>query len=322
MLHRARLRGHLAPKKIGILGGSFNPPHAGHLCLSVCALKRLGLDEVWWLVSPQNPMKPCNDTRPVEERLYQCKTLLQGERRIFVSDFESTFGLQLSADSARIIQKLFPETSFVWLAGSDILEELHKWERDDEFVSCLPLAIFARPGSVIPALNSPMARRLARYRYVGPSSKLIKQKAPCWMFLSMPMSSLSSTELRLQKAQKPKSLHLQNLIEHHLDQLRAQDVIILDIKNRSSLADSMIVATGNSTTHVKALAERLIEKGKKSGFSPLSCSGKTMGDWILIDFGDIIVHLFREEVRAYYQIEKLWDSNLTNYSASENPLMD
>lgn len=325
-LKARQLRSKLAGRRIGLLGGSFNPPHQGHLQLSQQALKRLALDEVWWIVSPQNPMKSSAETGAYDQRLSLCRQLTACDKRIFVSDIEELSGLRLSADTVRLIKKLHPTSQFVWLAGSDIMDELHLWEEVGSFFAQVPIAFFARPRSVISGLNSVMAQKMQDYRYYGHPQNLIAQTAPRWQFYTIPMNPLSSTQLRAQQGNRGQKrteklmqtttdklsdkeivTNLLEQIQEAIADLKAKDVRTFDMSGQSSFADYMVLCTGNASTHVKSIARKVEENAKKAGITALNISGENLGDWVLIDFGDIVVHIFREEVRAYYQLEKLWD---------------
>ena len=330
----------LAPRKVGIMGGSFNPPHAGHLQLARQAMAKLGLDQVWWLVSPQNPMKPSDETRPYDERFYACEQMTADDQNIIISDFEDLLDLQLSADTVKHLEQAFPNTDFVWIMGTDILEELHLWEKVDEFVASIPLAVFSRPGSVMSALNSTMARKLKQYCYFGPARGFMSYAAPAWTYVPMPMVDLSSTQIReqLSKAKtrintqrggpvapgqpgqtvtakrKGKALPtpeaLRDIIVSKLEDDKVEELNVVDLSGKSSLADYMVIGTGRASTHVKAMSDHIQREVKNAGIQVTNVAGQGNGDWVLIDTGDVIVHLFRPEVREFYQLDKLWDPEL------------
>jgi len=146
--------------KIGLLGGSFNPAHEGHRYVSEVALKRLGLDYVWWLVSPQNPLKPTIGMAPLSDRLVHARRCARNPR-IVTMDIEKTLGTRYTIDTVTALQRRFGDTRFVWLMGSDNLESFHRWRRWQEIARRIPIAVVLRPGAALPARAKAM-QRLAR----------------------------------------------------------------------------------------------------------------------------------------------------------------
>jgi nicotinate-nucleotide adenylyltransferase len=143
-------------KTIGLLGGSFNPAHEGHLYISRYALKKLKLDEIWWLVSPQNPLKSSDEMAPFASRFASAKHMAKN-RRIHVSDFEQKTGTRYSIDTIKALQKRYPRVQFVWLMGADNLAQFHHWRRWREIFSRLPVVVFDRTPFSHSAMRSPAA---------------------------------------------------------------------------------------------------------------------------------------------------------------------
>ncbi|GAB4269636.1 MAG: nicotinate-nucleotide adenylyltransferase [Pararhodobacter sp.] len=184
---------------IGLLGGSFDPPHAGHVHLTREALKRLDLDQVWWLVSPGNPIKP-NPPAPLTRRVAAARRLMR-HPRVRITDLEAQLGTRATADTLAALQRAFPHLHFVWLMGADNLAGFHRWDRWPEIMARVPVAVLARPGQRLRALTSPAARRFARARLRQGQTRLLTRRAPpVWAFLGMPMRGESSTALRAQTA--------------------------------------------------------------------------------------------------------------------------
>ena len=154
----------LGHRRIGLLGGSFNPAHGGHLHISRLALSRLDLDEVWWLVSPQNPLKPAAGMAPFAERLEAAARVAAAERRIRVSDIEARLGSTYTADTLKALRRRFPRARFVWLMGGDNLAQLPYWKRWQDIFRTAPIAVFDRPSTALTALAGIAARRFARAR--------------------------------------------------------------------------------------------------------------------------------------------------------------
>ena len=133
-----------ADLKIGLLGGSFNPAHDGHLAMSLYALKRLGLDQIWWLVSPQNPLKSAAEMIPLARRMEQSMRLA-AHPRLIVTSIESALGTRYTADTLRVLKKRFPRTRFVWLMGADNLRQIPCWKDWQDIFHAVPVAVFRRP---------------------------------------------------------------------------------------------------------------------------------------------------------------------------------
>jgi nicotinate-nucleotide adenylyltransferase len=131
--------------RIGLLGGSFNPAHGAHRHISLVALQQLQLDAVWWLVSPLNPLKSAAGMAPLNKRVARAKAVAR-HPRIKVTALEAQLGTRFAVDTVAALQRRFPQHQFVWLAGSDIVAELHRWRRWRHFLSSVPLAVVPRPG--------------------------------------------------------------------------------------------------------------------------------------------------------------------------------
>ncbi|HYZ32454.1 MAG TPA: nicotinate-nucleotide adenylyltransferase, partial [Crenalkalicoccus sp.] len=146
--------------RIGLLGGSFNPAHEGHRHVAEQALRRLGLDQVWLMVSPGNPLKPVAGMAPFAERLASARAIADG-RRIVATDIEARLGTRYTVDTLAALRRRFPRAAFVLLAGADILRQLPRWKRWQELARATPIAVLPRPGETRPALHGRAARRLA-----------------------------------------------------------------------------------------------------------------------------------------------------------------
>jgi nicotinate-nucleotide adenylyltransferase len=184
-----------AGERIGLLGGSFDPAHAGHLRLTREALRRLRLARVWWLVSPGNPLKP-NPPAAMALRIAAARRLA-GHPRIVVTDLEARLGTRFTADTLAALARAYPGVRFVWLMGADNLAGLHRWDRWRDIAAQTPMAVFARPGTGLAALAAPAARAMARARRPAHAAPgLAAAPAPAWTYLTMPLSPLSSSALR------------------------------------------------------------------------------------------------------------------------------
>jgi len=185
-----------AGRRIGLLGGSFNPAHEGHVAVSRFALKRLGLDQVWWLVSPQNPLKSAHGMAPLSERLLAARRRA-GHARIVVTDIERELGTLYTADTLRALKRRFPRTHFVWLMGADNLAQLPKWHKWTHIFEAVPVAVFRRPAYAAGRKRGKAAQRFdGAWMPVCRSGRLALSKAPAWLVLDNRLDPLSSTQVR------------------------------------------------------------------------------------------------------------------------------
>lgn len=184
----------IAGQRIGLLGGSFNPPHPGHLYASELALRRLKLDFIWWLVSPQNPLKPTRGMASFKTRFCAAKQFAR-DPRIIVTDVEAQFGTRFTADTLRLLRRRFPGIHFVWLMGSDNLIQLPRWRRWQSIFTAMPLAIVARPGTATAARVCPAARRFA-FAFRPPSGGFARLRPPAWTILDGRRNPASATAIR------------------------------------------------------------------------------------------------------------------------------
>lgn len=184
-------------QRIGLLGGSFDPPHAGHVHITAQALTRFGLDRVWWLVSPGNLLKP-DGPAPMERRLAAARALLR-DPRVHVSDLEARLGTRATHDTLAALTRARPEVRFVWLMGADNLAQFHLWQDWRAIMEMVPVGVLARPGQRISARLSVAARTFGFARLPGRESRCLPLCAPpAWCFVNVPMRDLSSTAIRRQ----------------------------------------------------------------------------------------------------------------------------
>ncbi len=189
-------------QRIGLLGGSFNPAHQGHCEISLEALRRLKLDQVWWLVSPQNPLKPVAGMAPLEERLEGAREAAS-DPRILVTPLEDALGTVYTAETVAALTARFPEVRFVWLMGADNLVEFSDWKDWPEIFRTVAIAVFDRPSYSSRALGAKAARRFARHRLAESAAKGLADKAPpAWVFIHQRLNPQSSNKIRAQARQQ------------------------------------------------------------------------------------------------------------------------
>lgn len=181
---------------IGLLGGSFNPVHEGHVNISRAALKRLGLDQLWWVMSPGNPLKSHDELLPLDERMAAARAMVT-DRRIIVTDFERHLPTPYTASTLAFLTARQPRVHFVWLMGADNLAQIHLWKNWEQIFERAPVAVLDRPGYRHRAMAARAAQTM-RDHYIDESdaSGLAHFAPPAWTFLTIPLTDISSTDLR------------------------------------------------------------------------------------------------------------------------------
>ena len=182
--------------RIGLLGGSFDPPHLAHRAISLFAIKRLKLDRVWWLVTPGNPLKADRAPHDLAERMEAARQVAR-DPRIEVSCLESVIGTRYTIDTINYLRRRGSGRRFVWIMGADNLAQFHRWQNWQRIANQVPIAVIDRPPQSFRALTAPAAQALARYRLPeNEARRLADHRAPAWVFLTGLKMNLSSTGLR------------------------------------------------------------------------------------------------------------------------------
>jgi nicotinate-nucleotide adenylyltransferase len=185
-----------ADMKVGLLGGSFNPAHDGHLAMSLYALKQLGLDQIWWLVSPQNPLKMTKDMAPLAKRMSYAKKIA-AHPRLRVTDIEAYLGMRYTADTLKTLKSRFPRVHFVWLMGADNLRQIPRWQNWQNIFRTVPVAVFRRP-------TYPAGRGLGQaaimfnktWLHPTQGKLLLHCDRPAWIMLDNKLNYNSATKIR------------------------------------------------------------------------------------------------------------------------------
>jgi nicotinate-nucleotide adenylyltransferase len=193
-----RLGFHLEPgMRVGLFGGSFNPAHAGHAHVAQTALRRLALDRVIWLVSPQNPLKGAADTASLTARMASARATAGADPRMIVSDVETRLGLAYTVDVLNRLRARFPAVKFVWIMGGDNLASFHRWRGWTDIARTVPIAVVARPDAMLLSRSAPAARRYAHARVPSRRAALLPgAPTPAWTYLRAPLNPASSTAIR------------------------------------------------------------------------------------------------------------------------------
>ena len=283
---------------------------------------------------------------PFDERLRHAAEIAAADRRIRVTDIEARLGpTTYTADTLKALRRRFPRTRFVWLMGGDNLAQFPYWRRWQDIFRTVPIAVFARPGSSQKALAGVAAHRFAGARVpVTAARRLAEMTPPAWVFFHTRLDPRSATQIRAARLSpipqekrpdvmpettavatlahrtraaasgSPPPELLRRIIEV-LEDGKAEEIVTIDLAGKSTIADYMVVATGRSARQVAALTDRLEQALPR----PLPVEGKAQGDWVLVDAGDVIVHIFRPEIRAYYDLEKMWGADLPDIEPGTEP---
>lgn len=182
--------------QVGLFGGSFNPPHAGHALVAEIALRALRLDQLWWIVTPGNPLKAGSTLAPLAERIAGSEAIAE-DPRIKVTAFEAGHRLRYTADMLDLVRERNRGVDFVWVMGADNLADFHRWQRWRDIARTMPIAVIDRPGSTLAFVSARMARAFAGARVDEKDApRLARMRPPAWTFIHGPRSLLSSTEIR------------------------------------------------------------------------------------------------------------------------------
>ena len=198
---RVTLPPHGPGLRIGLFGGSFNPPHEAHRAVSLLAMKKLQLDRLWWLVTPGNPLKDKNALPSIDERIALAQAMAD-HPRIDVTGFEAVIGAKYSYDTIAWLLKESPGTHFVWIMGADNLKDFHRWKHWRDIFMMMPIAVVDRGGLSLKAASGPAAISFAKARIPeNQASRLPILPPPAWVYLHGVKSDLSSTRIRAEKEQ-------------------------------------------------------------------------------------------------------------------------
>jgi nicotinate-nucleotide adenylyltransferase len=191
-----RLPPHAPGLKIGLFGGTFDPPHAAHRGACLLAMQRLGLDRIWWLVTPGNPLKDTRGLAPLTERIAAAKALA-AHPRILVTGVEAEMRTRYTHDTIRALTARCTGVHFVWIMGADNLRSFHRWQKWRDIANLVPIAVVDRVGPSLYATAGPAGQALARFRIPESAARSLPlRKPPAWVFLHGLKSPLSSTALR------------------------------------------------------------------------------------------------------------------------------
>jgi nicotinate-nucleotide adenylyltransferase len=320
------------PKLIGVFGGTFDPIHLGHLRAMQMLGEQISFDAVHWVLSARPPHKD-QTSASVEHRFKMLQLAINDLPNYIADDLEIKRSKQsYTVDTIEAFRERYPDSQLCLIIGGDSLLSLPSWYRYKELVGMVNWIVMNRPGYPLDlpqALSQRVVSSLDQLQN-GATGKI-------WLFESSEFD-ISSTRLRAELAERsndnlskvflPKAVfsyireqqlykirpmkpeQIKDQVVDALEDIKGVDIRVIDITDISDFADFMVVASGTSDTHVKALARSASTSLRKQGVIPLNEDGADVGEWVLVDFGDVVLHVMRPEVREYYDLEKLWDKDV------------
>lgn len=316
---------------LGIFGGTFDPVHLGHINAALELQNNLKFDRIHWVLSARPPHKN-QVSASIEHRFAMLELALAPYDHFYADDTEvKRQSKSYTIDTVESLSQKFQDFQLCLIIGGDSMHKLATWHRYQELIESVNIVVMARPGYelTIPDYLKP--------KVVNSVEQLIESEQSAVLIFEETNYNISSTQIRRLIAehsfnQLPELLpmavvnyiqtfnpykmptmspeDIKNNVVEAVEDLKAQDVRVLEIGEISDFADYMVVASGTSDTHVKAIAREASDKLRKLNVKPLNEDGAEIGEWVLVDFGDVVLHVMRPEVREYYDLEKLWDEDV------------
>ncbi len=318
---------------IGIFGGTFDPVHLGHLNAIDLLSESFEFEQIHWVLSARPPHKS-QTTATIEHRFAMLEQALADRSNYIADDTEITrLATSYTFDTIAEFRIRYPNAQLYLIIGGDSLNNLASWHRYEELLDQVNCVVLHRPGyemqipdqfenrfvDQLSALTESSAGKMYLFEHshfnisssqlrlelntVGVDSKLVQEN-----LLASVIDYIQTHQLYRIRSMNPEQIKDQ--VVDALESIKGNDVRVIDINDISDFADYMVVVSGTSDTHVKALAREASDSLRKQGVKPLNEDGADVGEWVLVDFGDVVLHVMRPEVREYYDLEKLWDEDV------------
>ncbi len=331
-------------KKIGLLGGTLDPIHYGHLRAAEEVYEILGLDEVWFVPAYQPPHKLTRHLTPFKQRFEMVKLAIRGSNHFKVKDFEARRkGVSYSVDLLRQIKALYGrQCLFYFILGTDAAIDIESWKEWQSLPSLATLVIVQRPPVSIKEVKT-------RFSEIFPDIPIgqrtdVGEEQPAIIMLETTALDISSTNIRAlagrnrsirfllpedvrsyimknklymkdytdkicrpDNGQPVEGIDAARCIYDQILNNKGEQIVVLDMRSISPVADFFIIAQGRSTRHVQGMASRMKRELSRQKIKCHSIEGEEEGKWVLMDFDDVVVHLFYEPVRIFYDLEGLWN---------------
>ena len=335
-------------KLIGIFGGTFDPVHLGHIKSINMLSKRIDFDRIHWVLSARPPHKD-STTSSVQDRFEMLKLALVDYPAYQADDCEIIRKeTSYMFDTMQSFRKRFPKHRLCLIIGADSFLSLHTWHRYQELIEQVHIVVMSRPGYALELPKHSSVKKISSLTQVNESDEPCvaifrdshfdissthirsalteisknsnkNQESLLWSKIkkNVPVSVFDYIQEQQNYKLPPQNFEnkmnpekIKNQVVEALEDIKGKDIKVIDIKDISDFADYMIVVSGTSDTHVRALAREASTKLRQQGVIPLGENGADIGEWILVDFGDVVLHVMRPEVREYYDLEKLWDEDV------------
>lgn len=285
-------------KKIALFGGSFNPWHKGHQMIidELCQISYF--DEIWVIPNFNNPLK--KQSPDFKKRFENIKKQLNGKKNVKLLTIEHDNKYEYTIETINHFKKNHPEFKFTLVIGDDILTEIRLWKNYQQIIKNTNFFVFNRNNNLN---NNILLNEFKDKEKIFSKAELLLNNNDNYIFIyNNNQIDISSTEIRM----KQKIEEIKNNIVKELDLNKGIDIVDIDLAGKSTLADYMVIASANNSRHALSLARKADEVLAKSGIMETRLIGKEEGNWVILDNGDVIVHIFREEVREYYDLDTLW----------------
>lgn len=320
---------------VAIFGGTFDPVHLGHVGAIDLLNQTLGFESIHWVLSARPPHK--NQVTATIEQRFEMLELAISNKPTYYADNTEIIRQEKSytIDTVEVFRERYPNANLVVVIGSDSLLNLPSWHRYKELIEQVNWVVMHRPGYELALADELEARFVEDIEIFKKSSG-----GALWLYEHSEFE-ISSTQLRIELANKQtdeqsslvkqflasdvlnyiqtrqlykitsmKSEQIKQEVVEAIENVKGQDISVIDIADISNFADYMVVVSGTSDTHVKALAREASDSLRTKGVIPINEDGADVGEWVLVDFGDVVLHVMRPEVREYYDLEKLWDEDV------------
>lgn len=325
-------------KIVGIFGGTFDPIHQGHLKSLALLGEHIAFDKVHWVLSARPPHKETVSSA-IKDRFAMLELALQTEPNYIADDREVQRDKpSYTYETLMTFKQQYVNDSLYLILGADNLTNLHSWYRYQDLLSFANMVFISRPGystdlpdylrdkhvalqdlnqhnsgkiAVFEDASYPISATEIREQISAHNSlEIVAKKLPELVSQYIQQHQLYQLNTMNDKTNMPSPEQIKDQVLSAVDDMKGQDAQVIDIQGISNFADYMIVVSGTSDTHVKAVAREASNQLRKNGIKPLNEDGADLGEWVLVDFGDVVLHVMRPEVRDYYELEKLWDEDV------------
>ena len=304
--------------KIALIGGTFNPVHSGHLRIARIALESLKLDQVLWVPCAASPHKSNDDLAPAHHRLAMLELAIRDEPRFKISTIEiERGGISYTVDTLTRLRREFPDDEIYFLIGSDNFQEIGLWKRFPRLVELCEFLVVARPGFPIrippPTVPAELLPRLRHRTLDGAAMDVASSEVRRMLREGKKVSHLiprsvysyiHENALYLSCCMTP--IQTARLCARSAENKKGEDILAFDLRAVSSVADFFVIVTGQSEPHLKAIRNEIEARLKEKGVTARGIDGYPLSQWVVMDYNEVIVHIFSKERREFYDLERLW----------------